>query len=259
MVGELHRDAQRLQHRDRLAAEVVRDAGGHVVEVARLVHRHRLALGVEVLLEQVELDLRVGVEGEPGLCGFRQGPLEHEAGVLRCRLAIGGEHVAEHPRGALAAVRSAAPGQRRKGGRVRADEHVGLDHPRQALDGRAVEADALGERGLQLRGSHGDRLQRAEHVGEPEPDEPDVALLDGAEHELLLTIHVVHGSRVPTQRHRAPRRLPTSALRRMVLRGGLDAEAAAEAALRAARLWARRYPFEPFLARRWELRGNVTT
>lgn len=51
----------------------------------------------------------------------------------------------------------------------------------------------------------------------------------------------------------------TSALRRMVLRGGLDAEAAAEAALRAARLWARRYPFEPFLARSWELRGNVTT
>ena len=28
-----------------------------------------------------------------------------------------------------------------------------------------------------------------EHVGEPEPDEPDVALFDGAEDELLLTVH----------------------------------------------------------------------
>ena len=49
----------------------------------------------------------------------------------------------------------------------------------------------FGEGTLELgRGdSHG--LQRAEDVGEPEPDEPDVALLDGAEHELLLPVHGV--------------------------------------------------------------------
>ena len=33
------------------------------------------------------------------------------------------------------------------------------------------------------------RLQEAEHVGEPEPDEPDVTFLEGAQDELLLTVH----------------------------------------------------------------------
>ena len=33
-------------------------------------------------------------------------------------------------------------------------------------------------------------FERAEHVGEPQPDEPDVALLQRAKHELLLTVHV---------------------------------------------------------------------
>ena len=39
-------------------------------------------------------------------------------------------------------------------------------------------------------GAIGDRLQGAEHVGEPQPDEADVALFDGAQDELLLTVHV---------------------------------------------------------------------
>jgi predicted nucleic acid-binding protein len=51
----------------------------------------------------------------------------------------------------------------------------------------------------------------------------------------------------------------TSALRSMVLRGRLGADDAAAAARRAVRLRARRYPFEPFLERAWELRGNITT
>lgn len=50
----------------------------------------------------------------------------------------------------------------------------------------------------------------------------------------------------------------TSALRAMAFRGLLDADDARVAALRAARLRARRYPFEPFLPRVWELRENVT-
>lgn len=50
----------------------------------------------------------------------------------------------------------------------------------------------------------------------------------------------------------------TSALRAMVQRGILDPVDAKVAAVRAGRLRARRYPFEPFLERAWELRDNVT-
>ena len=45
----------------------------------------------------------------------------------------------------------------------------------------------------------------------------------------------------------------------MVTRGLLSAGDARVAAVRASRLRARRYPFEPFLHRVWELRENVTT
>ena len=61
--------------------------------------------------------------------------------------------------------------------------------PGEALDRRAVEADALVEGALELGRGHGHRLQETEHVGEPEPHEADVALLEGAEHELLLLVH----------------------------------------------------------------------
>ena len=82
-----------------------------------------------------------------------------------------------------------APRQHLEGRRVGLGQHVGLVDPGEALDGRAVEADALGEGPLELGGGDGHGLERPEHVGEPQPHEADVALLDGAEDELLLTIH----------------------------------------------------------------------
>lgn len=51
----------------------------------------------------------------------------------------------------------------------------------------------------------------------------------------------------------------TSALRAMVRRGELNAGAARGAALRTAQVRSRRYPFEPFLQRTWDLRDNLTT
>ena len=75
-------------------------------------------------------------------------------------------------------------------GRVGHGDHVRLVDPGEALDRRAVEADALLEGGLQLGRRHRDALQRAEHVGEPQPDKTDVPLLQRTEHELLLTVHV---------------------------------------------------------------------
>lgn len=49
-----------------------------------------------------------------------------------------------------------------------------------------------------------------------------------------------------------------SALRAMLRRGDLDAGEARSALLRATAMRARRYPFEPFVARVWELRDTVT-
>ena len=163
----------------------------HVVEVAGLVDRLGALAGHPALLEQEELDLGVRVEGEALVGGLGQRALQHVARVGHARGAVGQGEVAEHPGGAGAL---AAPGQHLERARVGLGEHVGLVDPGEALDDRAVEADALGEGPLELGRRDGHRLQGAEHVGEPEPDEPDVALFDRAEHELLLT---VHGSILP--------------------------------------------------------------
>jgi hypothetical protein len=55
-------------------------------------------------------------------------------------------------------------------------DHVALVHPGEALDGRAVEADSVRERALELGRGDGDGFERTEHVGEPEPDEANVPL-----------------------------------------------------------------------------------
>ena len=57
-----------------------------------------------------------------------------------------------------------------------------------SIDG-AVEADALLEGALQFGGRDRHRLEVSEHVGEPQPDEADVAFLQRAQHEFLLPIH----------------------------------------------------------------------
>ncbi len=187
VVAELHRDAHRLEHGDGGPAEVVAVAVGHVVEVAGLVDGLGALAGGPALLEEEELDLGVGVEREALVRGLGQGPLQHVPGVGDARGAVGQGQVAEHPGGARAL---AAPRQHLEGGGVGLGQHVGLVDPGEALDDRAVEADALGEGALELGRGDRDGLQGAEHVGEPEPDEPDVALFDGAEDELLLTVHV---------------------------------------------------------------------
>ena len=62
-------------------------------------------------------------------------------------------------------------------------EHVGLVDAGEALDGRAVKADALLEGVLELGRGHAHALEEAEHVGEPQPDKPYVTLLERAEYE----------------------------------------------------------------------------
>ena len=83
---------------DRLAAEVRAPRLGGVVEVAAAVHRDRVRAGRRGVLEEVELDLGVGVEGEPLVGGRREGALEDVPRVGVRRAAVGHHDVAEHPR-----------------------------------------------------------------------------------------------------------------------------------------------------------------
>ena len=87
-------------------------------------------------------------------------------------------------------------GRQLERGRVRLGDHVRLVDPGEPLDRGTVEADSLGERPLQFRGRHRDRLQETEHVREPQPDKTDVTLLKGPEHELFLPVHVLPASLV---------------------------------------------------------------
>ena len=68
---------------------------------------------------------------------------------------------------------SLGPRQQLEGVRVGPGEHVALLDAAEAVDGRAVEVHALLEGVLELGRGDGERLELAEHVGEPEPDEAD--------------------------------------------------------------------------------------
>src|SRR5690606_6725329 len=199
-----------LEQRDRVAPEVVGGAAGDVVEVPGGVDGDERVLRPLLLLEEVELDLRVGVAGEARVGGLLQGALEDVARVGAGGLTGRGEDVAEH---AGDAVLLAAPGQQLEGRRVRLGEHVRLVHAGEALDGAAVEADPLGERRLDLGSGDGQRLEHAERVGEPQPDEADVALLDRPEDVLLLPVHRAPSLAVPHVRAR-PRRCSLTLSRR---------------------------------------------
>ena len=186
VVAELHRDAEVLEHPHRAAAEVVGRAAGDVVEVPGRVDRLRPVDAVLGRLQQVELDLRMRVEREAALRRLRQRALEHVPRVGDGRLPVRRGDVAEHPRGE---VDLAAPRQDLEGRGVRMRQHVGLERAGQALDGRAVESDALAEGALDLGRRDRDRLQRADHVGEPQSHELDLPLFDGAKNEVALLVH----------------------------------------------------------------------
>ena len=96
-----------------------------------------------------------------------------------------------------------SPGQHLKSRRIGMGHHVRLVDPGEALDRGAVESHALGERALELGRRHGDRLQKAQDVGEPHADEPYVPLLNGPKDELGLLIHAGQSAaRVVTPRLR---------------------------------------------------------
>lgn len=126
------------------------------------------------------------VAGEAHVRGLGQVAFEHVAGIGGGGFAVGREDVAEHPRRRF---RLAAPGQDLEGGGVRLRQHVGFEHPGQALNGGTVKAQPLLERALHFGRGQRHGLQRANDVGEPQPHEPHVALFDRPKDKLLLAIH----------------------------------------------------------------------
>jgi hypothetical protein len=188
VVAVLDGDPEVLQHPDRPAAEVVRRASRDVVEVAGGIDGLG-AVGSEGRgLQEVELDLGMRVERESGIRRLGEGPLEDVSRVGDGRLAVGRGDVAEHPR---RRVDLAAPGQGLEGRRVGMGEQIRLVRPREALDGGSVEAETLAERALYLGRRDRNGLQRPDHVGEPESDELDSALLDRSQDEVALLVHRV--------------------------------------------------------------------
>ena len=173
VVHVLDGDAHRLQVQHRALAVVGRDVERRLVEVAALVQRCRVvdALEVEVL------ELRSDVEREAQVRRALQLALQHAARVSVERRSVRVVDVAEHPGHGLLRLPRDQLERRGVGDR----DHVGLLDPAEPLDRRAVEAHALGERALELLRGDRERLQEAEHVGEPQPDEPDAVVFDGAQ------------------------------------------------------------------------------
>jgi hypothetical protein len=188
VVAELHRDAHLLERVDGVAAEVRGRIVHGLVEVAAVVRGHRRRAVVRAGMQQEELDLRVHVAGEPEVAGLGQLAAQYVPRVGPRRRTVGHGDVAEHPR-RVVLTRTGGPRQHLEGRRIRPGHHVGLRHPGKPLDRRPVEADALLERALQFGGCDGDGFEESEHVGEPQPDEADVAFFQRAQHEFLLAIH----------------------------------------------------------------------
>ena len=187
VVAEFDGDADFFEHGHCLAAEVLHDAAGGVVEVGFVIHGHGESVGAELGgFEQVELNFGRGVAGEAHLRCLVEHALEHAAGVGGANLTVGGEHVTEHAGGV---VFFTAPGQNLEGGGVRLQQHVGFVDAGETLNRGTIKAQALVEGAFYLGGCERDGLEGADHVGEPEADEADVALFDGAQYEFLLTVH----------------------------------------------------------------------
>ena len=155
-------------------------SSGREVEVAAGVQRRRVVGRAEVEV----LDLRGDVEGVAALLGRLELASQHAARVAFERVAVAAMDVADHPRDA---VLLRPPGQHDERVRVRQRDHVRLVVPGEALNRRAVELNALLQRGRQFVDRDRDRLQLPQQVGEPEPDEADVVLAARIEDVLVLT------------------------------------------------------------------------
>jgi hypothetical protein len=180
VVRVLDVDVELLERQDRLAPHVGARVQGGEVEVPALVQdlgRPVLRLGrakVEVL--ELGADV-VGLEAH--LLGALQGSPQDPPRIALVWLPARDLDVAEHPPGGLL---QRAPGQDREAGRIGQGDHVGLLDRIEPRDRGPVEAHTALERVLELLRVDREALQLAEHVREPQPDEPNVTVPDHLHH-----------------------------------------------------------------------------
>ena len=178
VVAGLDFKAHLLQAQADLPAGGLPVVQGAQVKVSGLVAGAGGGAAVLVGLEQEELQLRPGVEGEAHVLRLPDGLLEHVPGVAHEGRAVGIAHVADQP-GHLPVL--GPPGQHRKGVQVRPQVLVGLLHPDKALNGAAVHHDLPVQRPLDLRRGDGHVFHLSEDIGKLHADKLDVLLPDQAE------------------------------------------------------------------------------
>ena len=164
-------DPQAVERAHDLLPNVAADID-RMVEVAGAVvapGSHPAGRGVRVQEEELQFHRDRVVEAEGGR--LRQGSRQHPAGVAGEALALRRHEVADHlgPRRTLRLAD-------RQGVEIRAKEHVALEDPGEALDGRAVEPFAVAH-GMR-KPVHRDRdaLHRPEHVDKAQVQEADRSL-----------------------------------------------------------------------------------
>ena len=184
MEGVLHRHAHLLEHENGGATQVARGIGRSEVEIANIVQR----LGRGLVREVVELDLGAHVHDVAVFLGLLEHTAQTLARIAGKRLAVRRAHVAED---AGDPVMAGAPGQDLERGGIGEREHIGLVGRGKALDGRAVETDALFECDLEVLWRDCEALKPTENIGKPKANEANIAFLDCAEHEVdvLLQVH----------------------------------------------------------------------
>jgi hypothetical protein len=170
---------------DRAAAEVRALVERREVEVGPVVERLG-QLGVRVVGEQEELDLRADLGGPAEVGGRAEHAREGRARVGGERLRVRPADRAEHPPDL-----AVAPGEQGERARVGIGDDVPLPRPCRPLHRRAVEPDALLERRLELGHGDGQRLEDAEHVDEPQAHEADAPLLHRAQDVCVARSHLV--------------------------------------------------------------------
>src|SRR5680860_837372 len=189
-MGKLDGDTHVFQDVHHFPSQVLRDVERSEVEVAAGIER----CGILDVLEQKELHLGMDVEGKAELTGLFEISPQHVARVAPKRPPVGGVDVAKDA-GYAAVGAPFLDGHDLKCAGVGARQHVRFLNSGEAFDRRPIEPDALVNRLFELLRGYCEALQKAEHVGKPQPYQPNAPLFDGPKDILLLRLHRVSSLR----------------------------------------------------------------
>ena len=149
-------DAHLLEHGDGGFPKVHASSERNIIEIATLVDRNWRLRVILLLLEQVEFDFGMQVEGEALLPCLCKVALQNVARVAHAGLSFRGENIAEHARRTLI-----IPRQGLEGGSVGAHDHIVLGNAGEAFDCRTVETNPLFKGGFEFSWCDSDRLEHS--------------------------------------------------------------------------------------------------